>query len=373
MIATTTSISFSKNKDVVVLTSLALALVVVFVFSLSIGQMFIPVREIPIILLKKLGLFGSVETNPVHETVLWSIRLPRLVMTTLIGVALGVSGAALQGLFRNPLVEPGLIGVSSGASLAVVFVIVFGSALSFDTHSLGMSAIMPAFAFGGGLLATWFVLQVGKHVANLPTGQAGVASGGPSTIAMLILAGVAVNALCGALMGLIIFNANENQLHMFTFWTLGDLSGASWSSLAIATPLLIAGSFFLLRYTNALNAIALGESEAFHMGVDVDRAKKSIIFFAALAVGTSVSLAGAIGFVGLIVPHVIRVTFHSDNRLVMPASAIGGPLLLILADMVARTIVAPAELPIGVMTALVGAPFFIFLLIRSKKKNEIVS
>ncbi|MEJ0033187.1 MAG: iron ABC transporter permease [Bacteroidota bacterium] len=358
MIATT--MVSRDQRDVVVLTSLAIALVVIFLLSLSIGQMFIPLREIAIIFLKKLGLFTSVETDSVHETVLWSIRLPRLVMTTLIGVALGVSGAALQGLFRNPLVEPGLIGVSSGASLAVVSVIVFGSTLGLDRHSLGMSIIMPAFAFGGGLLATFVVLQIGKQM-----GQG--ANAGPSTVAMLILAGVAINAMCGALMGLAIFHANENQLHMFTFWTLGDLGGASWNSLVIATPLLLVGIIFLLRYTNALNAIALGESEAFHMGVDVDRVKKSIVFFAALSVGASVSLAGAIGFVGLVVPHLIRVVFHSDNRLVMPGSAIGGPLLLIIADMIARTIYAPTELPIGVMTALIGAPFFIFLLVRSKR------
>ncbi len=350
---------WKEQKDVVILTSLAIALVVLFLISLSIGQMFIPVNEIALIFLKKLGLFTSYSTDAVHETVLMSIRLPRLFMTVLIGAALGVSGAALQGLFRNPLVEPGLIGVSSGAALAVVIVIVFGSFLAIERHSMGMSVITSLFAFGGGLLATFLVMQIGRQM-------------GPSTIAMLILAGVAVNAMCGALMGLMIFYADENQLHMFTFWTLGDLSGASWSNLMIATPLLILGTFFLLKYTNALNAIALGESEAFHMGVDVDRVKKSIIFFAALAVGTSVSLAGAIGFVGLVVPHLIRVMFHSDNKLVMPGSAIGGPLLLILSDIIARTAVAPAELPIGVVTALVGTPFFIFLLIRSKRKNEIV-
>lgn len=355
---TSTTIAWKQSKDSIVLAGLGIALIFVFLFGLSIGQMFIPMQEIPVILLKKLGFFSSVEVNPVHETVLWSIRLPRLVMTTLIGMALGLGGAALQGLFRNPLVEPGLIGVSSGSALAVVVVIVFGARFGLDQHSLSMSVLMPAFAFAGGLLATFVVLQIGKQM-------------GSSTVAMLILSGVAVNALCGALMGLMIFYADENQLHMFTFWTLGDLSGANWSNLSIATPLLIAGSFFLFRYTNALNAIAIGESEAFHMGVDVDRVKRGIIFFAALAVGTSVSLAGAIGFVGLVVPHLIRVTFHSDNRLVMPGSAIGGPLLLILADLVARTIVSPAELPIGVMTGLVGAPFFIFLLIRSKRKNQI--
>src|ERR1044071_634634 len=212
MIAT---IALTKKKDGVVLTALAIAFIAVFLFSLSIGQIHIPVREIVVILLKKLGLFTSIETDSVQETVLWSIRLPRLVMTTLIGVALGVSGAALQGLFRNPLVEPGLIGVSSGASLAVVVVIVFGSTLGLDRHSLGMSVMMPAFAFAGGLLATFVVLQIGKQI-------------GTSTMAMLILAGVAVNAMCGALMGVTIFHATENQLHMFTFWTLGDLGGASW-------------------------------------------------------------------------------------------------------------------------------------------------
>jgi iron complex transport system permease protein len=354
MVATT--MILKEQKDVVVLTGLSTALLVVFLFSLSIGQVYIPVNEIIVILLKKLGLFTSVETDPVRETVLLSIRLPRLVMTTLIGSALGVSGAALQGLFRNPLVEPGLIGVTSGSSLAVVVVIVFGAALGLDRNSTGMSVLMPAFAFCGALLATLLVMRIGTYI-------------GPSGIAMLILSGVAVNAMCGALMGLTIFYADENQLHMFTFWTLGDLGGASWSSLAVATPLLLTGSFFLLRYTSALNAFALGESEAFHMGVDVDKVKKSIILLAALAVGTSVSLAGAIGFVGLVVPHLIRVTFHSDNRLVMPASAVGGPLLLILSDIIARTVFAPTELPIGVMTALIGAPFFIFLLIRAKRKD----
>jgi iron complex transport system permease protein len=357
MVATT--MVWREQKDVVILIILAIALVVLFLISLSIGQMFIPVNEIAVIFLKKLGLFTSQPTDAVHETVLMSIRLPRLVMTVMIGAALAVSGAALQGLFRNPLVEPGLIGVSSGAALAVVTVIVFGSFLALDRHSIGMSAVMSAFAFGGGLAATFLVMQIGRQM-------------GPSTIAMLILAGVAVNAMCGAAMGLMIFYADENQLHMFTFWTLGDLSNATWSGLAIAAPLLILGTIFLLRYTNSLNAIAMGESEAFHMGVDVERVKKAIIFLAALAVGTSVSLAGAIGFVGLVVPHLIRITFHSDNRLVMPASAIGGPLLLILSDILARTVVAPAELPIGVVTALVGTPFFIFLLIRSKRKNQMV-
>jgi len=349
-----------QTKTSVILLVLAVMLVMTFFVSLSIGQVTIPIKDISIILFKKVGLFSTYKTNSVYETVLWSIRLPRLITTVLIGAALAISGAALQGLFRNPLVEPGLIGVSSGAALAVVILIVFGSAFSLNEGSIGMNFLMPAFAFCGGLIATLVVMKIGSQV-------------GKTNIAVLILAGVAINAFAGALMGLVIFNADENQLRMFTFWTLGDLSGASWQSLLIAAPLLILSSLWLLTFQNPLNAIAIGEAEAFHMGVDVEKVKKSIVFFSALAVGISVSLAGIIGFIGLVVPHLIRVIFQSDNRLVLPASLLGGPLLLLLADLASRTLVAPSELPIGVVTALVGAPFFIFLLSRAKKKNELAT
>jgi iron complex transport system permease protein len=354
------AIAWKQPKTSLILSGLGAILIIVFLFALSMGQVIIPVKDIALIFLKKLGLFASVETQAVHETVLWSIRLPRVLMTVLIGAALSVSGAALQGLFRNPLVEPGLIGVSSGAALAVVVLIVFGTSFLFSRESIGMNVLMPAFAFSGGLIATFLVMNISDQI-------------GKTNVAVLILAGVAVNALAGALMGLTIFHADENQLRMFTFWTLGDLSGASWPSLWIAAPLLIFSSIGLLMYQHPLNAIALGESEAFHMGVDVEKVKRSIIFFSALAVGVSVSLAGIIGFVGLVVPHLVRVTFQSDHRLVMPASLITGAVLLLLADLAARTWVAPSELPIGVVTALVGAPFFIFLLIRAKKKNELVT
>ncbi len=347
----------TDRRDVMVLIALAVTLFFLLLLSLSVGQLYIPVNEIGEVFLQKLGLFSLREVDTVHEMVLFNIRLPRLVMTVLVGLSLGVSGASLQGLFRNPLVEPGLIGVSSGASLAVVFVIVFGAALLPEGQSWAMSLVTSVFAFAGGLLATWGVMQIGRRM-------------GQTSIAMLVLAGVAVNALCGALMGLLIYHATENQLHMFTFWTLGDLGGASWSSLLVAAPFLLGGSYVLLRQAPALNAMALGEAEAFHMGVDVHRSKRLIILCAALSVGAAVSLAGAIGFVGLIVPHWIRVMFHSDNRLVLPASALAGPILLIVADMVARVIVSPAEMPIGIVTALFGAPVFIFLLVRSQIRNH---
>lgn len=350
------SLAINTTKTPVILTGLSLALLGALVLSLSIGQLFISPADLLSVLAGKLGLV-STETNEVHEAVLLNIRLPRVLMTVLVGAALAVSGAALQGLFRNPLVEPGLIGVSSGSALAVVVLIVFGSQFA-ALQGLGMSVLMPVVAFGGGLLATLLVMRIGAQL-------------GRTNMAVLVLAGVAVNALAGALMGLAIFYADENQLRMFTFWTLGDLGGASWPSLGVAAPLLLASTAWLLTFTHSLNAIAVGESEAFHMGVNVERVKTSIVFLSALAVGVSVSLTGIIGFIGLVVPHLMRVVFQADHRLVLPASLLGGPLLLLFADLIARTVVAPSELPIGVVTALVGAPFFIFLLMRGQRRNEL--
>ncbi len=181
-----------------------------------------------------------------------------------------------------------------------------------------------------------------------------------------------MNALCGAIIGLSVFFADENQLRTFTFWTLGDLGGATWNKLIVAGPILIVAPVLLLFHTRALNALALGEAEAYHMGVDVERTKLMIILLSALGVGVSVSMSGMIGFIGLVIPHLIRILFHPDNRLVLPASILGGALLLILADIVARTVVMPSEMPIGVVTALIGAPFFMGLLLKAKKKKRTV-
>lgn len=351
------ALSIRKAKNGTVIISLAGILLLAVLFSLTVGAVSIPMEDVAVIILQKIGLFTSVSVDSTHEMVLSTIRFPRILVTLLVGASLGISGASLQGLFRNPLVEPALIGVSGGAAAAVVMVIVFGGSLSATLGWL-YDSLIPLVAFAGGLTATITVLKL-SHFS------------GRTNIAVLILLGVAVNALTGALIGLAIFYANENQLHTFTFWTFGALGGATWDKLMIGAPLLIISGTALLFYPHALNALALGEAEAFHMGVDVERVKHSIIFFSALAVGVSVSLSGMIGFVGLVVPHVIRVLFQPDHKLVLPASVLGGALLLILSDVIARTIVRPAELPIGVVTALIGAPFFIMLLLNAKRKQEI--
>ena len=352
------AISIKDYRYSIILAGLSICLVLSTLFSLAVGAVSIPVQDVAVILLRKLGLFSSVEVESMHEIVLYSIRLPRIFMTLLIGASLGLSGACLQGLFRNPLVEPSLIGVSGGSASAVVLIIVFGGSFSIPAAGMMHDFILAIAAFLGGLAATFFVLKLSNQR-------------GKTNIAVLILIGVAINAMAGAVIGLAIFYADENQLRTFTFWTLGDLGGASWDKLMIAVPMLLLSSGMLLGFSKSLNALALGEAEAFHLGVDTERTKRNIILLSALGVGVSVSMAGMIGFIGLVVPHVIRVSFFPDNKLVLPASIICGALLLVLSDLIARTIVSPAELPIGVVTALIGAPFFIALLMNAHRKNEL--
>ncbi len=340
-----------------IITGLAALLLAAALYSLTIGAVSIPLSDVAVIMMKQVGLFSTVPTDSTHEIVLTTIRFPRILMTLLIGAMLGASGAALQGLFRNPLVEPSLIGVSGGAAAAVVVVVVFGASLKLSAVWL-YDTLIPLAAFAGGLAATLIVLKLSSQT-------------GRTNIAALILIGVAANALTGAIIGLAIFYADDNQLRTFTFWTLGDLGGATAGKLSIGGPLILISLIALLFTTRSLNALALGEAEAYHVGVDVERTKLLIVFFSALGVGVSVSLAGMIGFVGLVMPHLVRVLFHPDHRLVLPASVLGGALLLILADVIARTVTSPSELPIGVVTAFIGAPFFIALLLRAKSKNEI--
>jgi iron complex transport system permease protein len=353
-----TAIFTRDYRASIIITGLSIILMITTLFSLTVGAVSIPVQDVIVILLKQLGFFQSTEVDHMFQVVLYSIRFPRILMTLLIGASLGVSGASLQGLFRNPLVEPSLIGVSGGSASAVVVVIVFGGSLAIPASGIAHDAVLSLAAFLGGLSATFLVLKLSNKR-------------GKTNIAVLILIGVAVNAMAGAVIGLAIFYADENQLRTFTFWTLGDLGGATWDKLMVAAPLLVVSNSMLLLFAKPLNALALGEAEAFHLGVNTERTKRSIILLSALSVGVSVSMAGMIGFIGLIVPHVIRVSFFPDNKLVLPASILGGATLLIFSDIIARTIVTPAELPIGVVTALIGAPFFVVLLISAHRKNEL--
>ena len=346
-----------SNRKIVILSGLGLLTVILFLFSLSIGAVPISVNEIVRIFFSSVGLEVERATD-VQSLVLLKIRLPRLLFTILVGSGLGIGGASLQGLFRNPLVEPGIIGVSSGAALGAIVVIMSGKFLGATisiTHGLGQW-LLPAFAFAGGVLATIITLQLAKV-------------DGRTQITFLILTGVAITSLLAAAIGLSIFYADEQQLRTYSFWTLGDLSGATLEKIIFLSPVVLLSIVVLTSLSKPLNAIALGEAEAFHSGVNVEKVKLLTVLFCAMAVGTSVAFAGIIAFVGLVVPHIIRITLSSDHEIVLPASALGGACLLLLSDMVARTIVSPAELPIGIVTALIGTPFFLYLIITTKRKR----
>lgn len=285
--------------------------------------------------------------------IIYDIRLPRVVLGALIGAALAVSGAVMQGLFRNPLADPGIVGVSAGAGLGAVSVIVLGgTALAPFTTLLGPMAL-PLAAFMGGLVTTLILYQVATRQ-------------GRTSVATMLLAGIALSALAMALTGVLIYMADDRQLRDLTFWQLGSLAGATWTKIGTAGPVMLIALVAMPFFARGLNALALGEATANHLGIQVQKLKYIAIAGVSAAVGASVAVSGGIGFVGIVVPHLLRLTIGPDNRYLLPASALLGATLLILADTVSRTIVAPAELPIGIITATVGGPFFLWILLRKR-------
>ena len=285
--------------------------------------------------------------------IIYDIRLPRVVLGALIGAALAVSGAVMQGLFRNPLADPGIVGVSAGAGLGAVSVIVLGgTALAPFTTLMGPMAL-PLAAFVGGLITTLILYQVATRQ-------------GRTSVATMLLAGIALSALAMALTGVLIYLADDRQLRDLTFWQLGSLAGATWTKIGTAGPVMLVALVAMPFFARGLNALSLGEGTANHLGIQVQKLKYVAIAGVSAAVGASVAVSGGIGFVGIVVPHLLRLTIGPDNRYLLPASALLGASLLILAATVSRTIVAPAELPIGIITATVGGPFFLWILLRKR-------
>lgn len=342
-----------------VLGGLVLLLGWVVVISVGTGAVGISAGQVTGILLDRLGITSPWEFTPIQQAILLNIRMPRVVLAVLIGAALAVSGAAMQGLFRNPLADPGLVGISGGAAVAAAIVMVVLGSVSWVILDYLSYVLIPLAAFTGGTLTTILVYRLAT-------------SDGKTNVATMLLAGIAVNALSGAAIGYLIFMANDNQLRDLTFWTLGSLGGAVWTRVLMVAPLLLAAIVMLPRLANGLNAILLGEAEAAHLGFRVERLKTTIIIYVGLAVGAAVSVSGIIGFVGLVVPHILRLWIGPDHRFLIPGSAILGALLLLGSDLMARTIVAPAELPIGVITASIGAPFFLWLLLNRKQLTNIL-
>jgi iron complex transport system permease protein len=330
---------------------LGLALVAVGFLSLSIGAVPIGLTQVAGVLLDRIGLDSPWAFSATEQLVVLQIRLPRLILGALAGGGLAVSGAVMQGLFRNPLADPGLVGVSSGAALAVLLVLVVGTPVLASAPAWVAQAALAIGAFLGGAGTVGIVYRIATRA-------------GRTSVATMLLAGIAVNALTMALVGLLIFSSDDQQLRDFTFWSLGSLSGAGWQGIVSGGGLLLVGILSAPLLARPLNAMLLGEAEARHLGVDVERLKIAVIAFATLAAGSAVALTGLIGFVGLVAPHLIRLSLGPDHRVLIPGSALLGAILLLGADLLARTVVLPAELPIGIVTALIGAPFFLWLLLR---------
>ncbi len=317
---------------------LALLVLVVGIASLGVGSASIGFTDVLDV------ITGSSDGSFAH-TIVWDIRLPRTLLAMLVGAGIAASGAAIQGLFRNPLADPALIGVSSGAALFAAAFLVFGARFS-SLPGLTTSA------FAGGLLTTWLVLEVGRR-------------GG--TISAMLLAGVAVNALAISGIGLLSYLSTDIQLRSVAFWALGSLNGADWTGVLMAglIPFIVA---MLFRERHNLNAITLGDREATYLGVSVSALRIRIVVLTALAVSIGVALTGVIAFIGLVVPHLVRLALGSTHQVVIPGSALLGALLLLIADTMSRTLFSPAELPVGILTSRIGGPFFILMIVKQKGK-----
>lgn len=323
-------------------------LIVSFFLALGLGAMDIKLDRIVAILWD--AIWDEAGSDP-ESNVLLAVRLPRVLLAATVGAGLAVSGAALQGLFRNPLADPQLIGISSGAAVAAAGMIVFGAPLLAILPSGLVAWAMPAASFVGALTVTGIIYLFAARRGGLD-------------VATLLLVGVALNALAGAFLGLFTYLSDDQQLRDITRWMLGSLAGAPWEQVLPILPLILGAVVIMVCLARPLNALLLGESEAFHLGFNVEGVKRTLVVLTALAAGAAVALTGMIGFIGLVVPHLVRLMVGPDHRALLPMAALLGASLLLLADLAARLVVLPAEMAIGVVTALGGAPFFLWLLAR---------
>ncbi len=299
------------------------------------------------------ALFGAEDVSVRDRTIVWDIRLPRVLTGVTVGAALAVSGAIMQGLFRNPLADPGLVGVSAGAGFgAVVAIVLGGSAPIWLQAALGYYMV-PLAAFFGGWTTTLLLYKVATR-------------NGRTSVATMLLAGIALAALTGALTGILVYYATDDELRDLTFWGLGSVAGANWQKFWAAAPLIITCLVAAPLLARSLNALALGEAAAGHMGIRVQLMKRIAILTVACSVGAAVATTGGIGFVGIVVPHLLRLVQGPDHKGLLINSALLGGVMLLLADAVSRTIIAPAEMPIGIITAVIGGPFFLWILLRNR-------
>ena len=342
-----------RRKSIIFLFILALSAFGILVFSCVAGTAELSYTEISLAL--KSFFVESGEEADFARTIIFEIRLPRAVAALICGLALGTAGAALQGLFRNPLADPGLIGVSSGGALGALLIFAFAGTLLAQIPTVLHVFALPLAAMIGALLITFLVLSLAGAI-------------GRNRIGGMLLIGIAINSAVAAFTGLILHFSADSQIRTYTFWMLGGLDRAEWSLIAPAATIIATGLMILPRYSRGLDVLALGESEAHFAGIDVARLRRHVVWVSAAMVGSAVAIGGMIGFVGLVAPHLIRLTFGPSHRFLVPASGLLGGILLIAADIAARSLGGATELPIGVVTAIIGAPFFLGVLLKGERR-----
>ncbi|MEI8099594.1 MAG: iron ABC transporter permease [Sediminibacterium sp.] len=337
-----------QNK--IILTFLSIFLLGVLVFAIAFGAVSIQPNDM---LLALQHYFSGKHSSSIEESVFLQLRLPRVLLCGITGAILSVSGVLMQGLFRNPIVEPGLIGTSAGAAFGASFVFVFAAYFGSETQLLVGPLLVPLFAFAGGLTTTFIVYQLSKNAKQ-------------TAVSTILLIGIAMNAIALSGTGFMSYLARDPQARSISFWNMGTFSGASWLQFFIVLFVALIVFFISFKDAKKLNALMLGDEEAYYLGVNTNSFKRKILIANTAMVAVATSFVGVIGFMGLIVPHVMRLVVGSDHKKLLPASMISGAILLILADIGARLFLAPSEIPIGIITSIVGAPVYILLLKTNK-------
>lgn len=334
---------------------LIILLFVLMFFVSTLGTANILFKESVIIIFSKLPLvnryISSDGISDSHILIVTDIRFPRILLSALIGIALSGTGVVFQSIFKNPMADPYVLGVSSGAAFGATLAIIFG----FEATFIGFSAItIMAFVFA--LLTTLLVYNIGSI-------------GSRTSVVALLLAGIALSFLLSSLISLLM-TLHREQIQKIVFWTMGSVSAASWKHVIVSCPIILVGSIFFIAFARDLNIMLMGDETAKNLGLEVEKSKKILLVIASIVAASAVSVSGIIGFVGLIVPHIFRLIVGPDHRILIPFSLVGGAILMIIADTLARTLIQPTEIPVGVITSLFGAPFFLFLLCRNKKNNS---
>lgn len=346
-----TYIDKRKTYRILLIVSIGI-LFVVMVFSSTLGVANISFSEAIQIMLSKIPGIGRLFTpsqEQTHNIIVLKIRLPRILLASLIGIGLSVVGSSMQGMFKNPMADPGILGISTGAALGATLAIVTG--MQKLVWGIGIVTIA---AFAGALLTTFLIYSIARVGNKIPT-------------ITLLLSGVAVSFLFSSMITMLMV-FNREQIENIVLWTMGSIAAASWRQVWLLAPIVLTGAVIIMTYARDLNLMATGDETAQSLGVEVEKAKKVLLVVSAVLVGACVSVSGIIGFVGLIIPHMVRLLLGSDHRSVLPFSAVGGAIFMVICDTLARNLVPPAEMPVGAITSLFGAPFFIYLLVKSKRK-----